>query len=326
MPPSLFDPRYLQELCHRYGVTPSRHYGQHYLIEPAVIDRIIAVNQVGSDDTVVEIGPGFGTLTLALAGRVQHIVAFEIEKKVQPYWDELQKKYPNIHLIWGNVLHTATNYPDGQFGIPRARPGSRACLGTNYKVVANLPYQITSAIIRLFLELAHPPTSLTLMVQKEVGERICAEPGKMSLLSVSVQYYGIPRYEFTVPRDNFWPAPQVDSAVIHLSLRGPTAIGPKSRDATPGQSPRCTENQGIATLPAVARDDQYTEQFFRIVKAGFANRRKLLLKNLASMLPARSRAALPGVFAQLGLPATARAQELSVEQWQHLVDEISNQA
>lgn len=265
MTDKLFNPDYLLSLCKKHGLQPSKKYGQNYVINPEVIDKMIETAEVKVSDTVVEIGPGFGVLTLALVEKAKNVLAFEIEKKIAPYWEARASK--NLQIIWGNVLRTAGNLPKEK-----------------YKVVANLPYQITSAVIRYFLENENPPESMTLMVQKEVAERICARAGDMSLLSVAVQYYADAEIAGLVPRDNFWPVPKVDSAVIVLKVHK-AAKSVKSAD------------------------------FFNLVKAGFANRRKLLIKNLLPIVGKQNKEKLKSIFVELGLSENARAQELGVEDW-----------
>ncbi len=288
-PPNLFNPDYLKHLCQKYGLRPSKKYGQNYLIDESVIDTIIQTADLKLDDVVVEVGPGFGTLTLALASRVEKVVAFEIEKKLEEYWSRFSfvenrgssisataEIGRNIEVIWGNILKELPKYQ-----IPN----------TKYKVVANLPYQITSPVIRLFLEAEHPPTEMVLMVQKEVAERICAKPGNMSLLSVAVQYYADTEIVAIVPRSSFWPVPGVDSAVIKIKVHS-------------------------SQFTVHSHDNDF---FFKFVKAGFAQKRKLLVKNLESAVGKKNKAALIQIFGATGLLPTARAQELSVEQWIKLI-------
>ena len=271
------NPKYLQYLALKYGLKPSRNYGQNFLMDESVIDKIIALSNVDGTDTVIEIGPGFGVLTRSLAARAGRVISFEIEKKLKPYWDETQKEFPNLEVNWGNVLKTF--------------PGIAKDLPEHYKVVANLPYQITSAAIRMFLESPRPPAHLTLMVQKEVGERICAKPGDMSLLSVAVQYFAEPKLEIVVPSGSFWPPPKVDSAVISLKMNK-------------------------------IKKNVDEKRFFSLVKSGFTARRKLLMRNLQGFVKKDDKKELAGIFQKLGLKNTARAQELSVETWLKLLIEI----
>lgn len=272
---SLYNPDYLFTLCKRYGLVPSKKYGQNYLLDETVIDVMLEAAEVDKEHTVVEVGPGFGVLTIPLASRAKRVVSFEIEKKLAEYWKETVRKHTikNLEIIWGNVLRSFNDEVVG---------------GESYKVVANLPYQITSAVIRLFLETEHPPKLLVTMVQKEVAERIVAKPGDMSLLALSVQYYAEAELVATVPRDAFWPAPAVDSAVICL----------RPHSAVP--------------------DPAFTKIFFMLAKAGFAQKRKVLFNNLLPTIGKQFKQQLTDWFAELGLLSTVRAQELSLEQWKRM--------
>ena len=264
----LFDTNYLKHLCQKYGLVPSKKYGQNYLISPEPIEEIIEIAEISNQDTVVEIGPGFGVLTFALVEKAKKVIAFEIERKIQTYWNERITQIHNIEIIWGNVLKEAEKFPEEK-----------------YKVVANLPYQITSEAIRKFLEARNKPELMVFMVQKEVAERICAKPGDMSVLSVAVQYYADPEIVVGVSRSFFWPEPAVDSAIIII---------------------KNIKNEPI---------DEY---FFKLVKTGFANRRKFLLKNLLPVVGKQNKEKLKQIFADLGLNEKVRAQELSVSQWKEL--------
>lgn len=274
----LFNEDYLRHLCRTYALTPSKKYGQNFLIDGGVIEEIMAAAALGPGDTVVEVGPGFGTLTFALASQAKKVVSFEIEKKLQPYWEAQQKKYPQVEMVWGNVL--------------KEFPALCATLGA-YSVVANVPYQISSQLLRLFLEREYQPTHLVLMLQKEVVERICAKPGDMSLLALAVQLYAQPTLVAVVPKTAFWPSPAVDSAVVHIT---PHLAAPAAADA---------------------------ERIFTVARAGFASRRKLLHKNLQPLFKLRAAEPLVDVFARLGLSKNTRAQELSVAQWELLAKALN---
>lgn len=275
----LFNTDYLKHLCAKFQLRPSKEYGQNYLINPEVIEMIIAVSGVNKKDTVVEVGPGFGVLTLDLAAKVKKLFAFEIEKKLEPYWREIstrltQSKENNFEIVWGNILRTD----------PKIFP-------KNYKVVANLPYQITSPVLKLFLQdLKNKPTELTLMVQKEVAQRICAKPGDMSVLAIAVQYFAQAEIVGEVKRNNFWPVPAVDSAVIKIKL-----------------------NKNNFTQDQV-------DQFFKLVKFGFAQKRKLLTKNLLPIIGKQHKEKLLSELKKMGFSETVRAQELSIANWQTLLE------
>ncbi|MDO8626658.1 MAG: rRNA adenine dimethyltransferase family protein [Candidatus Magasanikbacteria bacterium] len=306
----LFNPDHLKHLCQKYGLRPSKQYGQNFLIDAEVINKILAVANLSKQDTVVEVGPGFGTLTLSLAEQAGRVFGFEIEKKLQDYWENniQEKKINNLEIIWGNVLNRfnptlalpfakgrgiATPPPSqwrGQGGGYTSRTGQgkvllEAEVVSPYKVIANIPYQITSPLIKMFLESSNPPSEMILMIQREVAERICALPGAMSLLALSVQLYSKPAIVFPVPRESFWPVPRVDSAVIKLT--------PK----TPGLS-----SQEISKL-------------FKLARLGFSSKRKVLLKNLKSLIPAGDSGKIMALLESFGLTKTARAQELSLPNW-----------
>ena len=185
------------------------------------------------------------------------------------------KQLPNLEIKWGNVLKTFENFVKD--------------VKEPYSVVANLPYQITSPVIRMFLECSHPPTDLVLMVQKEVAERICAEPGDMSVLAIASQYYAECKYLFTVPRTSFWPSPRVDSAVIWLKRH---------------------EKLGLSS--------EQEKRLFVLAKQGFSSKRKKLFNNLLPVIGKNNREKLTGVFADLGLNDLSRAQELSLAEWVEL--------
>lgn len=282
---SLYNVDYLTQICRNNGLTPTKKYGQNYLIDESVIDRIMSVAALTKNDSVVEVGPGFGVLTMQLAKQAGPVVSFEIEKKLQKYWEKKSIQFPNLTIQWGNVLREFPTYLVG-------RQVSNFQF-SKYKVVANLPFQITSPVIRIFLESEHPPTELILMVQKEVAERICATPGDMSLLSVAVQYYARAEILFSVPRESFWPAPRVDSAVIRLI--------PISPPLSPVES----------------------KYLFELVKDGFSNRRKLLIKNILPFIGKKNKEELSDTIITFGLTPTARAQELSVDNWITLCKKFS---
>jgi len=276
MKKDLYKPTYLRELCSTYGLSPSKKYGQNYLITPSVIEKIVEVAELGDGDVVVEVGPGFGVLTFAMADRSKQVVAFEIEKKLEKYWEEKQKACKNVEIVWGNALK---NFQDSVANFQK------------YKVVANLPYQITSHMLRTIFEQENKPTSVTVMVQKEVAQRICAKPGDMSLLAVSVQYYGTPKIALKVPKGNFWPQPKVDSAVVHVIVGGQVGGG------------------------------EAEEVFFRTARAGFSNKRKQVWRNLSVGL------GLPGDVVKNALTKVVgdekvRAETLSVQDWHAIVGEL----
>ncbi len=251
------------------AIKPNKSLGQHWLRDEATLDQIVRFANVQFDDVVLEVGPGLGTLTARLlaAGAKVHAVEFDAE---------LAKQLPR--RIQSTAL-TVENADILTFDL--------SSLPQGYKVVANVPYYITSAIVRRLLESPNPPETATLLVQKEVAERIAAEPGAMSLLSVSAQFYATVSLGPIVPAALFEPAPKVDSQVVRLDYSGARYM------------------------------DIDTKQFFRIVKAGFAERRKKLRSSLAGglQLPKEQ---VDELLGRAQINPEARAQELSLDDWHRL--------
>lgn len=277
-------------LCGKCGFNPSKRYGQNYLVNDGIVKKIIEAGDLKSTDTVVEIGPGFGVLTFALAERVKKVIAFEIERKLEGYWSDLEIRDKEIRdrveIKWGNAL----------FGLKTYDIGHRT-----YKVVANLPYQITSDVLRTLLELENKPDMIVIMVQKEVAERICARPqrsglhggqarrGGMSLLSVAVQYFGEPKIIAKVPAGSFWPRPKVESAIVCIKTQ---------------------KHLNTKTL-----DDK---EFFRVVRAGFAQKRKMLWSNLARGLKLDG-GKVKEILREVVGNEKVRAEEVGMEEWRAIV-------
>jgi 16S rRNA (adenine1518-N6/adenine1519-N6)-dimethyltransferase len=256
--------------------------GQNFLKN----NEIVASANLKADDLILEIGPGRGILTEELARHAGKIVAVELDKEL---CNLLRNKFSNnkkVEIIEGDIL----------------KINLTSVLGnevSKYKLVANLPYYITSPIIRMFLESETPPSEMILMVQKEVAERIVARPGQMSILAVSVQYYADAEILFEVGKENFEPVPEVDSCVIKITPRPKTSPG-----ATRHPLPKKGEGK-------------YGKNFFRIVKAGFSAKRKTLVNNLANSLHL-DKNIVEEKIKKAGFLPTVRAQELSVSDWKNL--------
>ncbi len=269
---SLLTPTKIKQLCEKYSLTPSKKYGQNYLISEIPIQKMITAAAVVPDEVVYEIGPGFGILTFELLKAGARVRAFEIEQKLKPYWETYEAAYPTLEIVWGNVLRQWGEYTDSE-RLP-------------YKVLANLPYQITSEALQIILESKNPPTEVVCMVQKEVAERIVKGPGEMSILAVSIQYFGKPQMVGKVHRGSFWPSPKVDSAIIAI----------KNIRPRPG-----------------------SDTFFRLVKAGFHHKRKKLINNVIEAY-GLSKETVEGIYEHLNLDKNSRAEELSIEQWEKFSD------
>lgn len=250
------------------GIKADKNLGQHFLVDAESVEAIVQAAEITPEDTILEIGPGLGVVTDQLAETGATVVAVEMDSKLV---ELLRRRLP------GNV--TVEESDIMKFDL--------STLPNNYKVVANVPYYITSPIIRLLMEASNPPRQAILLIQKEVAERIIAKPGQMSVLALSVQYYAEAEIVASVPRDKFWPEPQVDSAVVKLVRR---------------------------SEPAFAADPA---KLFRLIKAGFGEKRKQLHNSLAGALQITDEQAAQ-LIDQTDLPKTARAQELSLDQWKNL--------
>ncbi|MFA6159900.1 MAG: 16S rRNA (adenine(1518)-N(6)/adenine(1519)-N(6))-dimethyltransferase RsmA [Parcubacteria group bacterium] len=261
---------------------PKKSLGQNFLRDTDVLEKIIASADLKPTDLVVEIGPGEGVLTEKLFKNAGKVLAIEVDGVLA---NKLKKQYKNskkIEIIDADIL---------KINLPEIIKNNNF---QKYKVVANIPYYITSPIIQLFLETEFPPSEMILMVQKEVAERICAQAGQMSILAVSVQYYAKPELLFYVDKKSFFPVPEVDSAVIKISK------------IHRGSSASIME----AELPK-------TKHFFRIVKAGFSAKRKTLVNNLSASLKLNKKE-VEEKLKKIGINSNQRAQELSVEDWKKL--------
>ncbi len=289
------------KLCEENDIKPARSKGQNFLIEEDVFDRIVENSDLNKDDTVLEVGPGFGFLTEKLAKKVKKVIAVELDDKLAEVLRIRLKEnnIENVVVINENILDLDID----TLSLRRSGPGE---VIDDYKIVANLPYNITSVFLRKFLTIAHKPTSLTLMLQKEVAERIVAKNGKMSLLAVSVQFYAQAEILFNVSASFFYPAPKVDSAVIKIDLF-------KSSFA----SFSCHSRRADEKEENLLKD----KDFFRLVKHGFSSKRKMLKKNLAGgfCLPV---AEIVAKIQKVGLSEKIRAEELSVDNWVDLLREF----
>ena len=266
----------VRPLLRQLNLRPSRGRGQSFLADESVLPTLLQAAELTTDDTVLEVGPGLGILTTALAQRVGRVVAVEVDSRLADHLARVLTIFPNVRLLRGDIL---TVSPD----LLPAPP---------YKIVANIPYSITAALLRRFLENPHPPTLLALMVQQEVAERVTAPPGHWSLLTASVQFYATARIVARVPARAFYPVPKVDSAVLRLDVR---------------------------TTPVV---DVAPDRFFRTVAAGFSQRRKQLRNSLAiglGVTPADAAALLR----QAGLDERRRAETLNLEEWGRLAEVVT---
>lgn len=244
--------------------------GQNFLTDPAIAEKIIESANLSKSDNILEIGPGKGILTKYLAEKAGRVLAVEIDEKLISL---LEEKFngSSAKIITGDIL---------KINLPKIIEENNF---QNYKVVANLPYYITSKIIRLLLETKYPPSEMILMVQKEVGERIVARDGKESILSISVKFYAEPEILFFVPKEKFSPIPKVDSAVIRIKRKN--------------------------NIP-----DVDIKKFFSLVRSGFSSKRKMLVNNLSSGLHI-PKAEATEIIKKIGLDSKQRAEKLELEKW-----------
>lgn len=276
-------PEEIKSVLQYFKLKPNTNVGQHFLIDPSVITASISAAQLSHHDIVVEIGPGLGVLTEQLTQNAGRVISIELDNRLRPILQALEAAHSNLETINQDF-----------FKVNLAELGLR---NAEYSVIANLPYQITSLCIKNLLTLEPWPKQMVLLVQREVAERIVAEPGQLSILGLSVQLYSHPTIIMDVPRGSFYPQPRVESAVLHIK---------DIRVATP----HLHTNEAL---------------FFKLVKAGFAQKRKKLLNNLQSM-PYNNKKIdaerLKILFSEMNISENVRAQELSLQQWLKMVDKI----
>ena len=256
-------------LLRHFDLRARKGLGQHFLIDGEVLGLIISAAELAPADVIVEVGPGLGILTRELAQKAGRVIAIELDSKLAVLLRETLASFSNVIIINDDVL--------------KIEPGAllkEQKVELPYKVVANLPYYITSPVLRHFLEASAKPQTMIVMVQKEVAEAIAAKPGDMSILSVSVQFYGEPRIVSYVPAQSFYPAPEVSSAILRID------IYPK---------------------PKVAVDEG---SFFELVRAGFAARRKQMANSLAQGL-GRAKAEVLPLLERADIASQRRAETLS---------------
>ncbi|PIP24995.1 MAG: ribosomal RNA small subunit methyltransferase A [Candidatus Nealsonbacteria bacterium CG23_combo_of_CG06-09_8_20_14_all_36_12] len=306
--------RIIKGLFQKHFIRPVKRLGQHFLVDEGVFWKIIKVADLKPKDTILEIGPGIGNLTRELVKRVKRVVTVEKDWKMVEILKETLKDFQNVEIVNADILKINLK----TFNLkPKA-----------YKIVANLPYYITSPVIRKFLESDSPPKEMVLMVQKEVAQRICppslklrgtgAKP-KMNLLAISVWFYAKPEIISYISKKSFWPQPKVDSAIIKIIPR---------------------RKSMISTIVENVDQERFRDLFFKIVKAGFSQPRKQLINNLSkelkipkekvrewlSRVNSYGRFRIPrgqrprvALFACNKIQPSQRAETLTIENWLSLV-------
>lgn len=274
----------IKEILSKYGFTFSKSLGQNFLINPSVCPRMAEYGGAQKGVGVIEVGPGIGVLTCELAKRADKVVAVELDKRLLPVLEETLAEFDNIKVVNDDILK-----------IDLKRLIEEEFAGMEVVVCANLPYYITSPVIMKLLEDKLPIKSLTVMVQKEAAQRICAEVGtrQSGAVTVAVNYYSTPQLLFNVSAGSFMPAPKVDSAVIRLDIL---------------ESPRVElKNEKL---------------FFRIIKSAFGQRRKTLSNSLSSGL-ALSKGDIINALETAGVPANYRAEQLTMQQLADIANAVA---
>ncbi|MCX6722472.1 MAG: 16S rRNA (adenine(1518)-N(6)/adenine(1519)-N(6))-dimethyltransferase RsmA [Candidatus Staskawiczbacteria bacterium] len=269
---NLLSPTNIKILLNKYEAKVSKGLGQNFLIDKNVLDKIIEASDIKPNNVILEVGPGLGTLTQELARRAKKVIAVEKDKTMIEILKETLKNFNNVEIIQGDIL--------------KLNP---KCYTLNpYKVVANIPYYLTSPLIRKFLESDNQPTEIILMLQKEVAQRICSKPKDMNLLAVSVQFYAEPKIVSYVSKNCFWPAPKIDSVIIKI-----------------------VSTKYFRESPAFAKI------FFKVVKAGFSQPRKQLGNNLSKMLKLK-KTQTEKWLVENKINPSQRAETLSIDDWKNL--------
>jgi len=270
-----------RQLLRQFGFRPKKRLGQHFLIGEAVLERILSAAELSPGDIVVEVGPGLGILTEGLAKQRARVIAVELDSKLVALLKKRLADFPDVKIVHADILKVTP-----QRLLQNNLSASELVRG--YKVIANLPYYITSPVLRHFLEGESRPSAMVVMVQKEVGEAIAATPGKMSLLSVKIQFYSKPDIICYVPAASFYPPPKVESVILRLD---------------------------VYPQPPIEVSD--VAGFFDIVMHGFSAPRKQLRNSLAHSLEMPP-GQVASLLEQAGIDAKRRAETLSLEEWRKL--------
>lgn len=269
----MLSPLPVQSMLKDYGLFPKKGLGQNFLVDDTYLQRIVEAAGVDAQDEVLEIGAGLGSLTRYLAVSAAKVCAVEMDSRFMPVLKKVLKDFSNVTLVNADMMKTD--------------PG--ACVSSSgYLVVANIPYYITSALIRHLLEAEAKPARMALTIQKEVAQRICAKPGDLSLLALSVQVFGSPRVALAIPAGAFYPAPKVDSAVLIVELLEKPLI-----------------------------PQELLAEFFSLAKSAFSHKRKMLHNALAGYAGLGG-AGATRLLEMAGIEPDRRAQTLSLEEWGRL--------
>lgn len=267
-------------LLRSYGIHPDKSLGQNFLVESSWLQNIIEIAEISNEISILEVGAGLGSLTRHLAEKAKTVVAVELDGRLLHPLESVLSCYQNVRIVKGDIL---------------ALDPDHLIESDDYLVVANIPYYITSSLIRHLLEARQRPTRMILTLQLEVAERICAKPNRMSLLALSVQVYGHPQVKARIPASAFYPSPKVDSAIVRVDI-----------------------------YPTPAIPDNNIKIFFRLAKAGFSQKRKTLRNALSGGM------AWPKDFTEnylraAGIDPNRRAETLNLNEWNLLAQQVKNQ-
>ncbi len=292
--PNLISRKIKNELD-RLGIKPKKSLGQNFLVNEGIYKKIVAALEIKRSDIIIEVGPGLGTLTGYLAESGARVIAIEKDEKLATYLKNKFSNQKSVKIIGGDIL--------------KFSPEACNLKPVTFKIVGNIPFYLTSHLIRTVFEKWPHPEKIVLMLQKEVAQRIVAKPPDMSLLAVSVQYYSKPEIISYVSAGNFYPSPKVDSAIIKLTPRlQVTGYRLQEKDG----------NKKPETWPLKP------ETFFRVVRAGFAGKRKQLLNNLARSLKI-SKQEIQQKLSSIDINPQRRAETLTIEEWQKITNSLFSQ-
>ncbi len=279
---NLASKREIKNLLEEHQICPSKRLGQNFLVDKEAVKKIIEAADLKLEDVILEVGPGLGVLTQELARKAKKVIAVEKDQNMIEILRTTLKDLRNVEVIQGDIRKIDTKYfkPNTLGHSPTGE--------AKYKVVANLPFYLAAPVIRQFLEVENPPKEMVLVVQKEVGQRICAKPPDMNILAVSVQIYAKPEIVSYISKKSFWPSPKVDSAILRID-------------------------------PLMNTDKKQinTDLFFKIVKAGFSQPRKQLINNLSKELDLEKEKIQNWLLKNNVQPAQ-RAETLEVRDWINL--------
>jgi len=282
---NLTSPKVVADLLRKHNIKISKKFGQNFLIDRNIMNKIIDAASLKPSDSVLEVGAGMGALTVELAKIAEKVLTFEIDKALEPLLSDTLSIYPNVDLIYGDILkQDLKEFSNRYFGEK------------DFKVVANVPYYISTPIIMLFLESHLHLSKMVLLVQKEVAQRMVANPGteEFGALSLGVQYRMLPRIEAFVPPAVFMPAPEVDSAIIVLERRAEPVVKVKDESL-----------------------------MFKLIRAAFAQRRKKLPNALAAISPnGKTKAEILSILGNCSIDPDRRGETLTLEEFARIADKL----